>query len=153
MSLLLAWLSQIPCWAGGLAGLARRSCGLGQQHTLAPHLRNEAVSLYSLCLNMGTGVGVACAVIVLAQGVQVNHEVLSSNISYFHSLFQDHLLPQAWSFSHMKGLGAVDRVVLQQATAIAFNNAFHLIMIVALGMIPFIALLTAPKRSRKSGAA
>jgi DHA2 family multidrug resistance protein len=155
------WPIEADLWEVGYAGFIH---GFGTAFTyvaltviafstLAPHLRNEAVSLYSLCLNMGTGVGVASAVIVLAQGVQVNHEVLSSNISYFHSLFQDHLLPQAWSFSHMKGLGAVDRVVLQQATAIAFNDAFHLIMIVALSMIPFIVLLTAPKRSRKSGKA
>lgn len=157
--IMASWPLDADLWQVGYAGFIH---GFGTAFTyvaltviafatLAPHLRNEAVSLYSLCLNIGTGVGIASAVIVLADGVQVSHEVLAANITYFHDLFRDHLLPQAWSFSHMKGLGAVERVILHQATAIAFNNAFHLIMIVALSMIPFIALLTTPKRSKKAG--
>ncbi|MFO0998100.1 MAG: DHA2 family efflux MFS transporter permease subunit [Alphaproteobacteria bacterium] len=157
--IMASWPFDADLWQVGYAGFIH---GFGTSFTyvsltviafatLAPHLRNEAVSLYSLCINIGTGVGIASAVIVLADGVQVSHEVLAANITYFHELFRDHLLPQAWSFSQMKGLGAVERVVLLQATAIAFNNAFHLIMIVALSMVPFVVLLTAPKRAKKAG--
>jgi hypothetical protein len=47
-----------------------------------------------------------------------------------------------------KGLGAVDREVGLQAATIAFNFAFHVITVMALAIVPFVALL---QRSRAKG--
>lgn len=114
--------------------------------TLASNLRGEAVSFYSLTLNMGSGVGIAVAVIIVSQGIQANHEILSANITLFSDLLRGHGLPGYWNYSERAGLGAVDREVGLQAATIAFNFAFHVITVMALAIIPFVAFLHGRKR-------
>ena len=52
--------------------------------------------------------------------------------------------------SGKKGLTAIDREVVNQATALAFNHTFQLTMFLALLMIPCLNLLRRPKRPDKS---
>jgi DHA2 family multidrug resistance protein len=61
--------------------------------TVATQLRAEAVSFYSLTLNMGSGIGIAVSVIIVSQGIQANHEILSHNITLFSDLLRGHALP------------------------------------------------------------
>ena len=109
--------------------------------TIAITLRTEAVSFYSLTLNMGSGVGIAVAVIIVSQGIQTNHEILSHNITLFNELLRGNALPGYWNYTVRKGLGAVDREVGLQAATIAFNYAFHVITVLAIAIIPFVAFL------------
>ncbi len=115
--------------------------------TLPAKIRVEGVSLYSLMLNMGSGMGIAIAVIVLSQNIQIHHEILSANVSKFSQMFRDHLLPHAWSFGSKSGLTAVEKEVLAQASALAFNQTFRLMAFNAVAIIPFVYLLRRPPRA------
>lgn len=117
--------------------------------TIATTLRTEAVSFYSLTLNMGSGVGIAVAVIIVTQGIQTNHEILSHNITMYSDLLRSHTLPRYWNYAVRKGLGAVDREVGLQAATIAFNYAFHVITMLAIAIIPFVAFLHRGKPKAK----
>lgn len=117
--------------------------------TIATTLRAEAVSFYSLILNMGSGVGIAVAIIVVSQGMQANHEILSHNITVFNALLRENALPHFWNYNLRRGLAAVDREVGLQAAVIAFNFAFHIISVMALAIIPFVAFLRRAKAKAK----
>ncbi|MFN0044685.1 MAG: hypothetical protein ACKVSF_15915, partial [Alphaproteobacteria bacterium] len=115
--------------------------------TLPAAIRVEGVSLYSLMLNMGSGMGIAIAVIVLSQNIQMNHEILAANVSKFSQMFRDHLLPHAWDFGSKSGLTTVDKEVMVQASALAFNQTFRLMAFNAAAIIPFLYLLSRPPRA------
>lgn len=116
--------------------------------TIPVRLRPDAVSLYSLVANIGMGSGVAIAILVLAQSAQTHHEMLAAHVNVFNELFRDRLVPHGWNIASAQGLSAVEQQVLQQATTIAFNDAFRLITLVAVFALPFVYFLTRPARSR-----
>jgi MFS transporter, DHA2 family, multidrug resistance protein len=156
--LMQSWPANVDMWEVGVAGFIM-GMGTAQAYvaltTMAlastpVRLRPDAVSLYSVVLNMGSGIGIAICVIVLSQAIQANHEILASHVTLFGDSFREHLLPHAWNLESKKGLTAIDREVVNQATALAFNRTFQVTMFLALLMIPCLNLLTRPKQTAKS---
>jgi len=106
--------------------------------TIDQKLRTEGVSFFNLFLNMGSSLGITTAILILTNGVQVNHEQLITFVTPFNKLFHDALMPHLWDLDSHKGLLSLDNEIGRQSLSIAFNNAFLAIGVIALSAIPLV---------------
>ena len=113
--------------------------------TIAPNLRTEATSMFSLARNVGSSIGVAIVMSFLANSIQVNHAVLSQNINPYNMALQMGQVSAFWNLTSPSGLAALEGEVMKQASTIAFLNDFRLMTYLTLLTIPMLLFL------RKSG--
>lgn len=106
--------------------------------TIAPQYRTEGVSFFNLFLNMGSSLGITLAVLVLTNSVQVSHEQLVAFVTPFNKLFHDALTPPLWDLQTRAGLRTLDGEVIRQSLSIAFNNAFLVVVVIAIAAIPLV---------------
>ena len=106
--------------------------------TIDPQHRTDGVAFFNLFLNMGSSLGITFAILILTNGVQVNHEQLITFVTPFNKLFHDALTPHLWDLDSHKGLLSLDNEIGRQSMSIAFNNAFLAIAAIALCAIPLV---------------
>lgn len=105
---------------------------IDQQH------RTEGVAFFNLFLSMGSSLGITFAILILTNGVQVNHEQLITFVTPFNKLFHDALTPHLWNLDSHRGLLSLDNEIGRQSLSIAFNNAFLAIGVIAAAAIPLV---------------
>jgi DHA2 family multidrug resistance protein len=110
--------------------------------TLAPALRNEGTALFSLTRNLGSSIGISVVETLLTRNVQIVHAALAAHVTPYSSAVRAQL-PHGVATAH--ALAAMNAAVTAQATMIAYNDDFKLMMVLSLAAIPLILLL------RKSG--
>ncbi len=108
--------------------------------TLAPHLRTEAASLFSLVRNIGGSIGISIVENVLARSIQANHASLVEHVTQFSS-GSEGLGGTIWNIHSLVGLTALDAEINRQATMIAYINDFKLMMLLTVLTMPFVLLL------------
>jgi MFS transporter, DHA2 family, multidrug resistance protein len=123
------------------------------------HIKKEdmggATSLFSLLRNLGGGFGVAFVTTVLARRAQLHQSRLVEHLTPFDWPYQ-WTTHNIQSFLHQKGipdalapqgsLGIIYRNLIGQATMIAFNDAFHFVLILMLTILPLIFFLKRPDK-------
>ena len=109
--------------------------------TLPAHLRAEAAGLYNLSRNIGSAVGISVVTTLLVQNVQRNHAEIGAYINPFNPALRDPAIAQALNPATLAGRTALDAMVSNQATIIAYINDFKLMMILCLASIPLLFLL------------
>jgi len=114
--------------------------------TLAPKYRNEGSALFSLARNIGSGVGIACAVTLLSRNTQISHATLSEHITPFNTLLSSSGAPGGWNLSDTAGLITINNEVTRQAASIAYVNDFLFLMFLTLAAIPILFFLKLPPR-------
>jgi DHA2 family multidrug resistance protein len=139
----------IVVWSGLLQGL-----GAGMVYvplasvafaTLAPALRNEGTAIFSLVRNIGSSVGIAAVTTMLIRNTQVMHSRLGESITpYFDPWHPATPLTGA-------GVAMVNHAVTTQATMIAYNNDFEMMMILTVCAIPLLVLLRVGKKASGDG--
>ena len=112
--------------------------------TLAPHLRTEAASLFSLMRNVGSSVGISVVTAVLSQSTQINHATLVEHANPYNPAFRPPWLPAGWSLTDPAGLAALDQALTAQAATIGYLNDFKLMMYVTIAAMPMLLLLRRP---------
>jgi DHA2 family multidrug resistance protein len=132
-------------WSGLLQGL-----GSGMVYvplasvafaTLVPALRNEGTAIFSLVRNIGSSIGIAVVTTMLTRNTQVMHSRLGESItSYF-----DPWHPATSATA--AGVAMVNHIVTNQATMIAYNNDFKMMMILTVCAIPLLVLMRAAKQA------
>ena len=110
--------------------------------TIAPRLRADATSLFSLMRNIGSSVGISVVTVMLTHNTQINHAELGMRISPFNPLLWQ-LSPQAARGGALP-LAVVDQYVTQQAAMIAFIDDFHLMMLITMAALPLGLLMRKP---------
>ncbi len=109
--------------------------------TLAPALRNEGTAIFSLVRNIGSSIGISVVTTMLTRNTQVMHSRLAENITpYF-----DPWHPAAPTTA--AGAQAVNHTVTTQASMIAYNNDFKLMMVMTLCAAPLVILLRTAKKT------
>ena len=106
--------------------------------TLSPLLRNEGTSVFSLVRNIGSSVGISVVTTLLTRNTQIMHARLGEQITPFGDALMS---PGTQSMSSLHGLAGLDAMVTQQATMIAYNNDFKLMMLLTFCAVPLVALL------------
>lgn len=120
---------------------------IDQQH------RTEGVAFFNLFLNMGSSLGITLAILIVTNGVQVNHEQLITFVTPFNKLFHDALTPHIWDLDSHKGLLSLDKEIARQSLGIAFNNAFLAIGAIAACAIPLVFCFKEKKAPKPKSAA
>jgi DHA2 family multidrug resistance protein len=132
-------------WVGFVQG-----CGLGFLFvpmstvtfaTIPPRYRGEATGMYNLARNTGAAVGISIMTSLLVRNMQVNHAILSDNVTAYNRMFDKAAILHAMSPWTASGRAALDATVNMQAAIIAYVNDFKLLMILALAAMPLVLLL------------
>jgi DHA2 family multidrug resistance protein len=114
--------------------------------TLNPSMRAEGTAFFNLLRNIGASIGISIVEFLLTSNTQVLHESLGQNITAVTAIGN----PAAFQDMHIDtstagGLEALNGMVTQQASMIAYLDDFKLMMIITIGVIPLLLLL---KRNR-----
>ena len=107
--------------------------------TLSAVHRNEGTAVFSLIRNIGSSLGISLVTTMLTRNTQIMHSRLAEHVTpYF-----DPLRPAA--ATTRQGMAMLNQVVTGQATMIAYNNDFKMMMILSLCAVPLVALLRSSK--------
>ena len=111
--------------------------------TLRPQWRNEGTAMFSLMRNIGSSIGISVMVTLLARNTQVNHALLSDQLTPFNNALQ--AAGHAWAPDTLAGVLALNSEVTRQAAAIAYLGDFRMMMWMTLLALPLLALLRRPR--------
>jgi MFS transporter, DHA2 family, multidrug resistance protein len=115
--------------------------------TLAPQFRNEGTAFFSLVRNIGSSIGISAVETLLTRNSQTLHARLAEHVTPYTDGLAAPLVPPTGDAS---GLAAANAAVSGQATMMAYNNDFKLMMLLSLAAIPLVALLRSPRAAAKS---
>ncbi len=115
--------------------------------TLASHERSEGTSFFNLVRNIGASVGISATSALITRNRQVIHQSLVSHIVPYGGQLR---LQAPFSFTSVAGLSALNRVVTQQATMIAYNDDFMLMCLMTAALLPLLLLLRPGGRRGRS---
>jgi len=116
--------------------------------TLAPTLRTEGASLFSLLRNIGAAIGVSVTSSLLARNTQSLHAVIGESVNPFNrsleALTRAHHMFDP-TLAH--GAAVLDRLVNQQAQIIAYVDDYVLMIFTTLPAMALLLLMRQPKRA------
>jgi DHA2 family multidrug resistance protein len=115
--------------------------------TLRANLRNEGASFFSLARNLGSSIGISMVETLLTRNTQTVHSTLAEHLTPFNAAVRAQI--HAAAPNTMAGLAALNATVTQQASIVAYDDDYKLMMWLALAAIPFVLLL----RKKKPGVA
>jgi DHA2 family multidrug resistance protein len=117
--------------------------------TLPPEHRTDGTALFNLSRNIGSSVGISVVTSELTQNTQVNHAEIVQHVTAVNRLFESPSIAPFWNPATDAGRAALDAMITQQATIIAFIDDFKLLMIATLVVIPLLIVF---KQAVGSGA-
>jgi len=137
--------------------LPRVASGLGMGLTFIPlttmtlsHIpredMTEATSLYNLIRNLGASVGIALSATIVSRQAQLHQNRLASHLSPFDSRYTSYHDSIA-KFLGVQGIspagadGVIYRELVRQSTAQGFNDAFLIMSLLTLCILPFVFLM------------
>jgi DHA2 family multidrug resistance protein len=106
--------------------------------TLAPTLRNEGTALFSLTRNLGSSIGISVVNTLLTRNTQIMHSALGEHVSRYSALLRSQF---PGGLANTRTMAALNATVTEQATMIAYNDDFKLMMLLSLAAIPLVLLL------------
>jgi DHA2 family multidrug resistance protein len=121
----------------------------------------NAAGIYNLLRNLGGSFGVAFVTTMLARGAQTHQAYLTAHLTPFDRSLQivSHQTSQALQYrgappaiADQGGLGVLYGNLIKQATMISFNDAFHLLSVLMICILPLVLLMRKAKESGGSGA-
>jgi MFS transporter, DHA2 family, multidrug resistance protein len=113
--------------------------------TLDPALRTEGTALLSLTRNVGSAIGISVTEALVIRNGQTEHSTLSGFITPLNRAF-DHM-STALSPYTAHGLQTLNGMVNHQASIIAYNDDWVLMMMMALSMLALLLLMRRPKHA------
>ena len=118
--------------------------------TLPANLRTDGTSILTLVRNIGSSVGIPVVVATLVNSTTVMHAQLAEYITPFNAALQVPDVQTVIDPATDKGRALIDNMLTQQATIIAFGNAFKLLMILAVVSMPFLLVIGKSRVRRAS---
>ncbi len=115
--------------------------------TVAPALRTDASSFYSLLRNLGGSVGVSLSVGILARQSQIAHADIGGAVTPFALPGADPNIARALGATGDTVLALLDATVNGQAAMIAYLDDFTLMMWLSVALVPLVLLLRAPRKA------
>ncbi|HEY2007410.1 MAG TPA: DHA2 family efflux MFS transporter permease subunit [Rhizomicrobium sp.] len=108
--------------------------------TLSAEQRTEGSGIYNLSRNIGSSVGISVVNSLLTTNTQVNHADITPSVTAVNRMFEGPTISQFLSPVTAAGRAALDQVVTQQATIIAFIDDYKLLMVSTLAVAPLVFL-------------
>jgi MFS transporter, DHA2 family, multidrug resistance protein len=119
--------------------------------TLPPEDRTEGAGFYNLSRTVGSSVGISIVNALLTRNTQVNHADIASYVTAINPGFQNPTVAQYWSAFTAAGRAALDEVVTEQATVIAYIDDYKLLMIATLAVMPLLVVFKKPSAGGGQG--
>ncbi len=113
--------------------------------TLAPSLRTDGASLFSLLRNIGAAIGVSITSGLLAHNTQALHAEIGAYVTPFNRALQ-HGAVQTWLDPATRhGAAAMDRIINQQAQIIAYMDDYKLMIFTTAPALLLLLLMRRPR--------
>jgi DHA2 family multidrug resistance protein len=121
--------------------------------TLPMAHRNEATALFSLVRNVGGSIGISLAENYLARATQATHQAIAAQVTPYNQALWDPHVAALWNLHTTQGLAALNMVVTQQASMIAYLQCFSLMALICVAMIPMLVIMRHVRQAPGRGAA
>jgi len=115
--------------------------------TLSPEMRAQGTAIFSLVRNIGSSIGISMVQAVLVRSTVSAHAALVERITYGNPAWSNPAVAAAYDLRRLSGAAALDGVITQQASMIAYINDFRLMLYLTLAVIPVLLLIRAPRRA------
>jgi MFS transporter, DHA2 family, multidrug resistance protein len=109
--------------------------------SLSAELRADGTAIYSLMRNLGSSLGISIIQTMVTRNTQISHSSLASYATPFNPVMRAQV-----DMSSPSAMAMLDRMIGQQASMIAYDDAFKLMFIATLVVVPLLALISKPKR-------
>jgi DHA2 family multidrug resistance protein len=114
--------------------------------TLSPEMRAQGTAIFSLIRNIGSSIGISLVQTMLIRNSVVAHAALVEHVTYANPAWQNPALASAYDVSRPSGAAALNGMITQQATMIAYIDDFRLMLYLTLLVIPLLLLIRPPPR-------
>ena len=114
--------------------------------TLSPAMRAQGTALFSLVRNIGSSIGISMVQTVLERNTVAVHASLVERVTYANPAWNNPAVASAFDLTRPGGAAALDAMVNQQSSMIAYVNDFRLMLYLTLAVIPLLLLIRAPGR-------
>ena len=120
--------------------------------TLAPQLRTAGSAILTLIRNIGSSIGISMVIAVLTSKTTFMHARLTEYVTPFNNALQAPDVAATLNTNTDTGLAMLDGLVTQQASVIAYQNDFKLLMYLTLASLPLLLVLGKTGRRTAGGA-
>jgi MFS transporter, DHA2 family, multidrug resistance protein len=121
--------------------------------TLAPAMRTEAAGVYNLLRNMGSSIGISVTGALLVSNTQINQSIITEVITPFNHALQNPMIERFWNPAMPIGAAALDAQIARQASIIAYNDDYKLMLLLTFVVTPLLLLIRPPPREGRPGQA
>jgi DHA2 family multidrug resistance protein len=121
--------------------------------SLPASLRTEAAGFYTLIRNIGSSIGISIMQVMLGNNIDQAHADLVTHVRPDNPLFRAPYLRAPFSLVDLHGLAALNGEITRQASMIAYDDDFRLMLWITLAAIPLLVLMQPPGRRPAQGTA
>lgn len=131
-------------------GLAYISLSTVAFATFPSELRNEGTAFFNLMRNLGSSIGISIVTTLLTRNTQVVHAQLSEHITHYNAAANGAYVGNHIDIATDKGIAALNNIITNQASMIAYIDDYQLMMLITLAVVPLVFLLRKPIASSES---
>jgi MFS transporter, DHA2 family, multidrug resistance protein len=115
--------------------------------TLSPAMRAQGTAIFSLVRNVGSSIGISMVQTVLERNTVAVHASMVERITYANPAWNNPAVASAFDVSRPTGAAALDGLIAQQSSMIAYVNDFRLMLYLTLAVMPLLLLIRSPRRA------
>ena len=112
--------------------------------SLSAELRADGTAIYSLMRNLGSSLGISVIQTMVTRNTQISHASLASYVTPYNPVIRSQI-----DMSSQSAMALLDRMIGQQASMIAYDDAFKLMFIATLVIIPMLSLIRKPRHQHR----
>lgn len=136
------WALIIPGVIQGFGiGLAYIPLGAVAFSNLNSSLHDEGTAFFNLMRNLGSSIGISIVEACLTHNTQAEHATLAEHITPVNLSSNLALVANSINTTSTKSLAALNALLTNQATMVAYINDYYLIMLITLSVAPLIFFL------------
>jgi DHA2 family multidrug resistance protein len=115
--------------------------------TLSSQMRAQGTAIFSLVRNIGSSIGISLVQTVLVRNTVAVHAALVEKITTSSPAWNNPGVARIYDLSRPAGAAALDALILEQSSMIAYINDFRLMLYLTIAVIPLILFIRPPRRS------
>jgi MFS transporter, DHA2 family, multidrug resistance protein len=119
--------------------------------TLAPEMRAQGTAMFSLVRNIGSSIGISLVQTMLVRNTATAHAAMVERITVGNPGWNSPAIAAVYGMKHAGGAAALDAMVTQQASMVAYIDDFRLMLYLTLIVMPLVLLLRPAKRADAGG--
>jgi DHA2 family multidrug resistance protein len=104
--------------------------------TIAPQLRTQAASLFTLVRNVGSSIGIS-----FVGALQIYNTKIVQSQLVEHVTPDNPIAAGAVDFASVRALAAMMQAIARQAAMVAYIDAFHLLFWMCVALAPLVLLM------------